>query len=87
MIKALLIDDEKNVLEMLEWQLNTYCQPVIIAAVFTNAIDGISAIQNHRPQLVFFDIEMPKKNGFELIQSSDEPFFDAISLPLTTSLL
>jgi two-component system, LytTR family, response regulator len=78
MIKAVLIDDEKNALEMLEWQLHTYCPQVTIAATCTNAIDGISGIQNHRPQLVFLDIEMPKKNGFELIQSFAEPFFDVI---------
>ncbi len=78
MIKAVLIDDEKNALEVLEWQLHTYCLDVSIAAICNNANDGISAIELHRPQLVFLDIEMPKKNGFEVIQFFKDPFFDVI---------
>ena len=78
MIKAVLIDDEKNALEVLEWQLHTYCSGVVIAAMCTSANDGIAAIELHRPQLVFLDIEMPKKNGFEVIQFFKDPFFDVI---------
>jgi two-component system LytT family response regulator len=61
MIKAVLIDDEKNALEMLEWQLQTYCPQVEIAASCNSADTGITAIRQHKPQLVFLDIEMPKK--------------------------
>src|SRR4030095_4695968 len=78
MIKAVLIDDEKNALEMLEWQLHTYCPQVEVAAICINADLGISAIQQHKPQLVFLDIEMPKKNGFEVVQAFPQPFFDVI---------
>jgi len=78
MITAVLIDDEKNALEMLEWQLHTYCPSVNIATCCTSAEAGISAIEKHRPQLVFLDIEMPGKSGFDLLQSFAEPFFDVI---------
>jgi two-component system LytT family response regulator len=78
MIKAVLVDDEKNALEMLEWQLQNYCPQVAIAAICSNADDGIAAIRQHQPQLVFLDIEMPKKNGFELVQSFVNPSFDVI---------
>jgi two-component system LytT family response regulator len=78
MIKAVLIDDEKNALEMLEWQLRTYCPEIQVCAICQNAEKGIAAINLHRPQLVFLDIEMPKKNGFELLQSFPDLFFDVI---------
>lgn len=78
MINAVLVDDEKNALEMLEWQLHTYCPTVHIAASCTSAADGINAIERFRPQLVFLDIEMPGKNGFELLQSFTAPFFEVI---------
>jgi two-component system LytT family response regulator len=78
MIKAVLVDDEKNALEMLEWQLQNYCPQVTVAAICNNADDGITAIQQHKPQLVFLDIEMPKKNGFELVQAFANPSFDVI---------
>jgi two-component system LytT family response regulator len=78
MIKAIIIDDEKNALEMLEWQLQTYCPQVQIVELCNNADEGIAAIQKHHPQLVFLDIEMPKKNGFEVILAFPEPKFDVI---------
>jgi two-component system LytT family response regulator len=56
MIKAVLVDDEKNALEMLEWQLQNYCPQVTVAAICNNADDGITAIQQHKPQLVFLSL-------------------------------
>ena len=78
MIKAILIDDEKNALEVLEWQLKTYCPQVHIAALCSNADEGIAAIKKHSPQLIFLDIEMPKKNGFEVLLALPEPTFEVI---------
>lgn len=78
MIKAVLIDDERNALEMLEWQLHTYCPEILVCAICQNAEKGIEAINQHKPQLVFLDVEMPKKNGFELLKSFPELFFDVI---------
>jgi len=78
MMKAILIDDEKNALEMLEWQLHTYCPQVEISAICTSADKGIAAIRQHQPQLLFLDIEMPKKNGFEVLQQFPDPLFDVI---------
>lgn len=78
MIKAVLIDDEKNALEMLEWQLNTYCPEVKVVAMCQQADTGIEAIKKHNPHLVFLDIEMPGKSGFEVIQAFTRPAFDVI---------
>ncbi len=78
MINAILIEDEKNALELLEWQLHTYCPEINIIASCNSADAGIAAIKLYRPQLVFLDIEMPGKNGFEVIQAFTDPFFDVI---------
>lgn len=78
MIKAVLIDDERNALEMLEWQLQNYCRQVQIMELCKNADEGIAAIEKHLPQLVFLDIEMPRKNGFEVLLHFPEPQFDVI---------
>jgi two-component system, LytTR family, response regulator len=77
-IKTVLIDDEKNALEMLEWQLETYCPQITICALSKSADEGIAAIEIHQPPLVFLDIEMPKKNGFDLLRAFPDPFFDVI---------
>lgn len=78
MIKAVLIDDEPHALEMLEWQLKQYCPQVQIASLCHSADEGIEAIKKHSPDLVFLDIEMPGKNGFEVIRHFPDPSFDII---------
>ena len=72
------IDDEKNTLELLEWQLQTYCPQVVPVALCTSADEGIAAIKQYAPQLVFLDIEMPRKNGFEVLIAFPEPSFEVI---------
>jgi two-component system LytT family response regulator len=78
MVKAILVDDEKNALEILEWQLHTYCPHVHITELCTSADEGIAAIHRHGPHLVFLDIEMPHKNGFELLRPFPDPAFAVI---------
>ena len=78
MIRAVLIDDEKNALEMLEWQLHTYCPQVQIVAICDSADKGIAAIHHHHPELLFLDIEMPKRNGFEVLQAFPSPSIETI---------
>jgi two-component system LytT family response regulator len=77
-MKAVLIDDEKNALEILEWQLQTYCPQVQVVATCNSADKGVAAIHQHQPQLVFLDIEMPIKNGFEVLQQFPDATFEVI---------
>jgi two-component system LytT family response regulator len=78
MIRAILIDDEKNSLEMMEWLLATYCPEVSVAAMCQSAKEGIERIQALRPDVVFLDIEMPNMNGFDLLEQFDKLTFDVV---------
>ena len=78
MINTIIIDDEENAAEALEWQLQTYCPNIQIDTTCLNADDAIAAIKKYRPQLIFLDIEMPQKNGFEVLEAFPDPFFDVI---------
>lgn len=78
MIKCVIVDDEKNCLEMLEWLLKTYAPSVTIAAMCTSAEKGIEAIREHRPDVVFLDIEMPRMNGFDMLEKFDRLHFDVV---------
>ncbi|NOT37038.1 MAG: response regulator transcription factor [Saprospiraceae bacterium] len=73
--KAVLIDDEKNSLEMLEWLLHNYCPEVKIEAMCESGESGIVAISEHQPDIVFLDIEMPKMNGFEMLEKIQDVRF------------
>src|SRR5215204_4146083 len=78
MISCIIIDDESNSLEMMEWLLKTYCPQVKIEALCQGAEEGIKAVNNYRPDLVFLDIEMPHMNGFDMLEQFDKLFFDVV---------
>ncbi len=72
MINAVIIDDERNALEVLEMQLTQFCKQVNVVAVANGGVQGIEAIRTHQPDLVFLDIEMPHKNGFDVLNETKE---------------
>ncbi len=78
MIEAILIDDELDSLDTLGLELGEYCPDVKVIAQCSSAKDGLKAILEYRPDLVFLDIEMPLMNGFELLNSLNEITFDVI---------
>ncbi len=43
-----------------------------------NVEEGYEAIIQHKPDIVFLDIEMPGGNGFDLLEEFDEIFFRII---------
>jgi two-component system, LytTR family, response regulator len=68
-LKTILIEDEPNSLNLLQYLLQKHCgQDVDIRGAFTDPLLGLQAIQREQPDLVILDIEMPKLNGFELLE-------------------
>ena len=78
MTKALIIDDERHCCENLQWLLQNYCPEIDVLAITDNADKAIQAIRHFKPQLIFLDVEMPDKNGFELLQEIPDIDFDII---------
>jgi two-component system, LytTR family, response regulator len=72
MMNAVIIDDEKNALEVLELQLSRFCPGVNVVAAANGGIKGIEAIKKYKPELVFLDIEMPHKNGFDVLNETKD---------------
>lgn len=70
MIRAVLIDDEKNALEVLQMQLERYCDSVQIVASCAGGEAGVQAIKTWQPDVVFLDIEMPHVNGFQVLEQT-----------------
>ncbi len=78
MIKCVLVDDEKNALEMMEWLLKTYCPQANVVAMCNTAEMGIEAIHQHNPDVVFLDIEMPRMNGFDMLEQVSNLSFEVV---------
>ncbi|MBK8292886.1 MAG: LytTR family transcriptional regulator DNA-binding domain-containing protein [Flammeovirgaceae bacterium] len=67
MIKAVLIDDEPLSREILKSYLRNYSDIEVLEEC-NDGFEGVKAIQQHQPGLIFLDIQMPKINGFEMLQ-------------------
>ena len=67
--KILIIDDEKDILELLEDLLSLKGYDVITAL---NGVEGIEKAIRERPDLILLDIMMPGINGFKVLSSLKE---------------
>lgn len=75
---AVIIDDETKGRFALTEKIKEYCPAVQVVAEAANAKEGIAAIEKHKPQIVFLDIEMPGMNGFDMLNQLPEKNFHLI---------
>ena len=66
-ISALIIDDEQLARDELKYLLDSV-GGVDVVAQGTNGIEAVDLIEEHRPDLVFLDVQMPGLDGFAVIQ-------------------
>jgi two-component system, LytTR family, response regulator len=79
MIKTIIIDDEHNASEFLEKMLKKYFPNKFhICKTCDNVDDAVKQIEEHQPDLVFLDIQMPNKNGFALFKEIKDINFEVI---------
>jgi two-component system LytT family response regulator len=78
MIKAIIVDDEPYSCESLVTLLERYCPTVKVVDICYSGETALAAIQEQQPQIVFLDIEMPKMNGFEMLEKLPEINFEII---------
>ena len=71
MLKALIIDDERLARSELKKLLSSFEQIEIIGEA-ANADEGLKKIESLMPDLIFLDIQMPGKTGFELLLELDK---------------
>ncbi|MFT3949772.1 MAG: LytTR family DNA-binding domain-containing protein [Agriterribacter sp.] len=68
MINAIIIDDEQNCIDALSFDLGKYCPEVQLLARCASAKEGLIAIKQLKPDLVFLDVQMPWMSGFEMLE-------------------
>lgn len=69
-MKVVIIDDEPLARTVVKEYLQKYPDMEIMEEC-GNGFDGLKAIQKHRPDVVFLDIQMPKISGFEMLELVD----------------
>lgn len=67
MYSALIVDDEKAQQDILSSLLKNHFPQFDLLSICSSVDEGIIQIMKHRPQLVFLDVEMPPKTGFDLL--------------------
>jgi len=67
--RAIIIDDERNVREVLELLLYQYCKEVEVVALAASAAEGRELLSRHEVDFIFLDISMPKEDGFSFLSS------------------
>ena len=78
MLKAVIIDDEPDAVNSIELIINEYCNNVTVIGKAYSALEGKEVILSKKPDLVFLDIEMPRGNGFDMLEMIPDRNFDII---------
>lgn len=77
-IRSILVDDEPRGLSSMEKLLEMNCPEVDIVATCNSVDSAIEKIEQLDPDLIFLDIAMPVKNGFDLLKEIKDPHFEVI---------
>jgi two-component system LytT family response regulator len=78
MHKAIIIEDELHSREFLKNIITTYCPELELVAMASGVEEGVIAIKEYKPEIIFLDIEMQTGTGFDLLQQFPDPEFDVI---------
>jgi len=65
--KALIVDDE----ELARHVIREFLQPhaeIEVAAECANGLEAVKAVAEHKPNLIFLDVQMPKLTGFDVLE-------------------
>lgn len=71
-MKVVIIDDEMLARSIVKEYLQQHPQLQLVAEC-GDGFEGLKGIQQHQPDLVFLDVQMPKINGFEMLELIEQP--------------
>jgi two-component system LytT family response regulator len=78
MMKVVLVDDEKEGLDVLAYDLVKLEMDLDITGQFTDPAEALAFLKREPPDLLFLDIEMPWMSGFELLDKLEDIPFEVI---------
>jgi len=71
-MKVIIIDDEMLARSIVKEYLQNQPQLELVAEC-GDGFEGLKAIQQYEPDLIFLDVQMPKINGFEMLELIEKP--------------
>src|SRR5688572_23674509 len=77
-MRAVIIDDEPNSRNALKRKITDHCHNIDYMIECEDGEKGIIAIEQHKPDIVFLDVEMPRMNGFTMLQNLKVRDFELI---------
>jgi two-component system LytT family response regulator len=72
MYKAIIIDDEPLARQLIKTFLQPYKELQVVAEC-GDGFEGFKTIQELQPDIIFLDVQMPRVNGFEMLELLDNP--------------
>ena len=72
MMKVIIIDDEHLARSIVKEYLKPY-KNIEVVAECNDGFEGLKAITQYEPELIFLDVQMPKINGFEMLELIEKP--------------
>ncbi len=72
MKKALIIDDEPLARMVVQEYIQQFSGQIEVLQECNDGFEGLKAIQQHQPDIIFLDVQMPKINGFEMLELVDK---------------
>jgi len=77
-LKTIIVDDEQDAVDFINSIIGEYCNSLEVVDKANNVIQGVAAIKDKDPDLVFLDVEMPNGSGFDLLAQFPEKNFDVV---------
>lgn len=78
MLNAIIIDDESSSRNTLRQKLANYCPDITVVAECEDGQVGIKNIEEKKPDIIFLDVEMPRMNGFTMLQQLKNRNFELV---------
>ena len=77
-ITCIIVDDEANNRDMLAGMIFKFCPTVELVGQASGVKEAVELINEHKPDLVLLDVEMPDGNGFTLFETFKNPDFSVV---------
>ena len=78
MLTAIIIDDQSSSRSALKQKIVNHCPEVVVIDEGESGEEGIRIIEEKKPDIVFLDVEMPRMNGFTMLQQLRNRDFEVI---------